>query len=62
MAQHLADEVLALASTSGVKLSAYEAAVQHMKMVREHCGVEGGIYGLYGAVRKESGLKFENDE
>jgi hypothetical protein len=29
-------------------------------MVQEHMGSKGDIAGVYGAVRKEAGLKFEN--
>ncbi|KAL8923089.1 MAG: hypothetical protein Q9208_004773 [Pyrenodesmia sp. 3 TL-2023] len=60
MARHLADEVLALASASGVKLNAYEAARKHMEMVQAYIGAKGDVSGIYGAVRQESGLPYES--
>ena len=60
MARHLAAEVLALASASGSKLDAYEAGCRHMEMVRSHAGAKGDISGIYGAIRQESGLAYEN--
>ena len=32
----------------------------HMEMVEKYAGAKGDIAGIYGAVRMESGLKFEN--
>lgn len=49
-----------LASASGASMKGLEVADEHMKMVVEHAGDKGDIAGLYGAVRKESGLEFEN--
>lgn len=60
MARHLASEVLALAETSGSKLDAYEVGYKHMDMVHSHAGAKGDISGIYGAVRQESGLAYEN--
>lgn len=60
MARHLAGEVLALAAASGTKLNAYENGYKHMEMVRSHAGAKGDISGIYGAVRQESGLAYEN--
>ncbi|KAI4113178.1 MAG: hypothetical protein LQ345_005782 [Seirophora villosa] len=62
MARHLAGEVLALAAASGTKLKAYEAGYKHMEMVQSHAGEKGDISGIYGAVRQESGLAYENSE
>ena len=33
-----------------------------MEMVQEHAGLAGDISGIYGAVRVESGLQFENQD
>ncbi|KAL8731398.1 MAG: hypothetical protein Q9181_004326 [Wetmoreana brouardii] len=60
MARHLASEVLALAEASGTQLNAYEAGYKHMEMVRSYAGTKGDISGIYGAVRQESGLAYEN--
>ena len=60
MARHLAAEVLALASASETKLEAYEAGARHMHMVKNHAGAKGDISGIYGAIRQESGLAYEN--
>ncbi|KAL9606438.1 MAG: hypothetical protein Q9179_000404 [Wetmoreana sp. 5 TL-2023] len=60
MARHLASEVLALAEASGTQLNAYEASYKHMEMVRSYTGTKGDISGIYGAVRQESGLAYEN--
>lgn len=60
MAIHLADEVSGLASDSGVKLPAYDAARKHLDMVKAHAGAKGDIAGIYGALRQEGGLAYEN--
>lgn len=55
-----ATHALSLASSSGARMPAVEVARQHLLSVKEHSGKKGDIAGIYGAVRKESGLKFEN--
>jgi len=50
---------LNLAETSGAKMRAVEVAKQHLLEVKEHRGEKGDIAGIYGAVRKESGLPYE---
>ena len=62
MARHLADEVSGLASASGAKLPAYEAAREHMDMVKDYAGAKGDVSGIYGALRLLSGLAFENQK
>lgn len=49
-----------LAEQCGAKLKGLEVVDQHLKEVVDHAGDKGDIAGVYGAVRKESGLKFEN--
>jgi 3-hydroxyisobutyrate dehydrogenase-like beta-hydroxyacid dehydrogenase len=61
LARKDAGHALALASSSGAKMRAVEVADQHLKEVKEHMGPKGDIASIYGAVRKESGLKFELD-
>ncbi|KAI9693115.1 MAG: hypothetical protein M1822_005110 [Bathelium mastoideum] len=54
-ARHATD----LAKSAGVKMGDVEVADNHLKMVKEHMGSRGDLAGIYGAVRKESGLRFE---
>ena len=60
MAQHVAAEILDMAKETGTSLKAYATAVEHMKTVKSHAGPSGDISGIYGAVRMESGLEYEN--
>ena len=32
----------------------------HLEAVEKHAGSKGDVAGIYGAVRQESGLKYEN--
>ena len=49
----------ALADEAGAKMKALEVADKHLREVIEHQGEKGDIASIYGAVRKESGLKYE---
>merc|ERR1712087_181054 len=49
-----------LAESCGAKMKGLEVADQHLKEVIAHAGDKGDIAGIYGAVRKESGMEFEN--
>lgn len=60
LARKDAGHALALAESSGAKMKAVEVGDAHLKMVQEHMGNKGDIAGVYGAVRQEAGLKFEN--
>nr|OQO32077.1 hypothetical protein B0A51_00615 [Rachicladosporium sp. CCFEE 5018] len=60
LARKDAGHALDLADSAGVKMRAVEVADSHLEMVVEHAGDRGDIAGIYGAVRKEGGLKFEN--
>ena len=51
---------LDLAKTSGARMRHVEVADGHLEDVQKHMGSKGDIAGIYGAVRQESGLKFEN--
>lgn len=53
---------LALAKESGTKMPAAEVGDVHLVKVKEHLGDKGDLPSIYGAVRQESGLKFENKE
>lgn len=49
-----------LAETSGARMKAVEVADAHLESVQKHSGSKGDIAGIYGAVRQEAGLSFEN--
>ncbi len=51
---------LSLAKASGTRLINVETGDAHLALVKKHAGVKGDIAGIYGAVREEAGLKFEN--
>ena len=48
-----------LATGCGVKMEVLEVADRHLVQVVEHQGEKGDIASIYGAVRKENGLKYE---
>ncbi|KAK5998185.1 putative oxidoreductase YfjR-like protein [Cladobotryum mycophilum] len=50
-----------LAKSVGVALHNVETADAHLAVVKEHVGSSGDIAAIYGAVRKEAGLPFENE-
>lgn len=50
-----------LAEAAGARLRNVETGDAHLAEVKEHAGAKGDISGIYGAVREEAGLKFEND-
>ncbi|KAK3353043.1 NAD binding domain of 6-phosphogluconate dehydrogenase-domain-containing protein [Lasiosphaeria hispida] len=60
LARKDARHALNLAEAAGATLHNVETANAHLAKVREHVGELGDIAGIYGAVRKEAGLKFEN--
>lgn len=51
-----------LADSCGVQMKAVDVAGQHLQDVIDHAGDKGDIAGIYGAVRKEAGLDFENQK
>lgn len=51
---------LNLAESSGTNMKALEVADSHLAAVQKHMGSKGDIAGIYGAVREEAGLDFEN--
>lgn len=53
-----ASHALSLAESSGAKMRAVEVAKQHLADVKSEQGAKGDLAGIYGAVRKESGLNF----
>jgi 3-hydroxyisobutyrate dehydrogenase-like beta-hydroxyacid dehydrogenase len=60
LARKDASHAMTLAKSSGARMPAVEVAGAHLAAVKEHMGEKGDIAGIYGAVRQESGLKFEN--
>lgn len=60
LARKDAGHALKIAKDSGVKLGNLEVADAHLAKIQEHTD-NGDIAGIYGAVRQENGLKFEND-
>ena len=59
-ARTLTSQILELAKAHGTVLKSYEIAINHLKVLEAHSGSESDITGIYGAVRLESGLPFEN--
>jgi len=55
-----AKHAMDLAKAAGTELKDLQVADAHLAQVKEHMGARGDISSIYGAVRKENGLKFEN--
>lgn len=62
LARKDARHALDLAKKNGCSVPALSVADQHLVKVKAHLGDKGDIPSIYGAVRQESGLKFENKE
>jgi 3-hydroxyisobutyrate dehydrogenase-like beta-hydroxyacid dehydrogenase len=60
LARKDARHALALAKASGTYLKDMEVAEAHLAQAKEHMGERGDSASIYGAVRKEAGLNFEN--
>lgn len=60
LARKDAGHARSLAESCGVKMKGLEVADAHLKMVVDYAGDKGDIAGVYGAVRTEAGMKFEN--
>ncbi|KAF4446482.1 hypothetical protein F53441_9886 [Fusarium austroafricanum] len=61
LARKDARHAMKLAESAGVRLRNVEAADAHLAMAYDHMGSSADMAGIYGAVRKESGLKYENN-
>ncbi|KAF9881384.1 6-phosphogluconate dehydrogenase 2 [Colletotrichum karsti] len=61
LARKDARHAMAIAKTAGTRLHNIETADKHLQIVKDHAGPSGDMAGIYGAVRKEAGLDFEND-
>jgi 3-hydroxyisobutyrate dehydrogenase-like beta-hydroxyacid dehydrogenase len=62
LARKDARHAMDLAKSSGTSVPALAVAEAHLVKVKEHLGDRGDIPSVYGAVRQESGLKFENKD
>ncbi|KAM7218547.1 putative oxidoreductase YfjR [Rhypophila decipiens] len=60
LARKDAGHALSLAKAAGTRMKNVETADAHLAQVKEHAGPTGDIAGIYGAVRMEAGLKYEN--
>ncbi|KAI9756649.1 MAG: hypothetical protein M4579_003738 [Chaenotheca gracillima] len=60
LARKDAKHAMDIAKAAGARLKAVEVADQHLSEVKRAKGSKGDIAGIYGAVRQESGLRFEN--
>lgn len=60
LARKDAGHAMSLAKASGTRMRVAEVADAHLAEVKEHVGELGDIAGIYGAVRLEAGLTFEN--
>lgn len=60
LARKDARHIMSLARDNGLRMRSLEVVDSYLKDVKEHMGERGDVAGMYGAVRKESGLKFEN--
>lgn len=61
LARKDAKHALCLAEASGARLRNVEVADAHLAKVQEHQGEKGDIASIYGVVREEAGLKYENE-
>jgi 3-hydroxyisobutyrate dehydrogenase-like beta-hydroxyacid dehydrogenase len=60
LARKDARHAMDLAKAFGAQIKSVEVADTHLVAVKEYMGERGDIAGIYGAVRQEAGLKFEN--
>ncbi|MCJ1432479.1 hypothetical protein MMC27_001836 [Xylographa pallens] len=60
LAREIAAHVLKVADEAGVCLPAYETTVKHLAAVDQRAGAHYDISAIYGVVRLESGLSFDN--
>lgn len=60
LARKDAGHALKIAKDAGAEMSNVETADKHLAMVQKHTD-KGDIASIYGAVRQDAGLKFEND-
>ncbi|KFX97914.1 hypothetical protein V490_02564 [Pseudogymnoascus sp. VKM F-3557] len=62
LARKDARHAMDLAKTAGTRLENVETADRHLVKVKEHSGEKGDMAAIYGVVREEAGLPFENQK
>ncbi|KFY23682.1 hypothetical protein V493_05714 [Pseudogymnoascus sp. VKM F-4281 (FW-2241)] len=62
LARKDARHAMDMAKAAGTRLENVEAADRHLVKVKEHSGEKGDMAAIYGAVREEAGLPFENQK
>ncbi|KAJ4301086.1 hypothetical protein N0V90_003176 [Kalmusia sp. IMI 367209] len=62
MAVKVSSHVLSLAEAHGAELPAYKAVRKQIDAVKEHCGSDGDLLGVYGAGRLQSGLPYKKEK
>lgn len=62
LARKDARHAMDLAKSNGTAMKAAQVADAHLAGVKEAVGAKGDIAGIYGAVRLEAGLKYENGD
>lgn len=60
LARKDAGHAMSLARAAGTRMQNVETGDSHLAAVKEHTGERGDIAAIYGAVRKEAGLTYEN--
>jgi 3-hydroxyisobutyrate dehydrogenase-like beta-hydroxyacid dehydrogenase len=60
LARKDARHAMSLAKAAGTRLKIVEVGDGHLEMVETYKGDTGDIAAIYGSVRQEAGLKFEN--
>ncbi len=60
LARKDARHAMVLAKAAGTQMKDVEVADKHLEQVKKHMGERGDIASIYGAVRQEGCLKFEN--
>lgn len=62
MARKDAEHAMRIAQDSGMSMRALSVIDHHLLQIKERAGAKGDIAGIYGAVRQESQLPYENRE
>jgi len=60
LARKDARHAMSLAKAAGTKIPNVELADSHLVQLKEHAGEKGDFAGIYGVLRVEAGLKYEN--
>lgn len=60
LARKDARHAMSLAKAAGTKIPNVELADSHLAQLKEHAGENGDFAGIYGVLRVEAGLKYDN--